>query len=102
MEGRERTLDMLSSQRAFNLVQTRGGAAYDLQTYIPFQMRPIIECSPMREHADYYWWRAVSATFIARPNRATLDLLASFAPLDIDDFGECISMFVRHGDKVGV
>jgi hypothetical protein len=64
------------------------------------QVRPLIDCSPMREGAEYYWWRAVSATYITRPNKETLALLAQHSTLPLQDYNDVISMFVRHGDKV--
>ena len=91
---------MLQEMRGVNLIMTYGGGPYNLQNYIPHQMRPLIDCSPMRQGADYYWWRAVSATFIARPNKETLAVLARYSNLPVQDFNDVISMFVRHGDKV--
>lgn len=92
----------LDSMQGINLVQTTGGGPYDVRQYIPRQMRPLIDCSPMREHADHYWWRAVSATYITRPNRATLALLAAHTTLPVLDYKDTVAMFVRHGDKVNI
>jgi len=100
LEGLEQMVNSLEGLQGINLVMTFGGGKYDLHKYIPHQVRPLIDCSPMREHADYYWWRAVSATFVARPNKATLALLALHTTLPIQDFSDTVSMFVRHGDKV--
>ena len=63
-------------------------------------MKRIIDCSPMRQGIEYYWWRAVSATFIARPNKATLKVLAQYTTLPVLDYRDAVYMFVRHGDKV--
>jgi len=98
--GLEQMIKSLDSMQGINLVQTTGGGPYDLRQYIPHQMRPLIDCSPMREHADHYWWRAVSATYITRPNRATLALLATHTTLPVLDYKDTVAMFVRHGDKV--
>lgn len=102
MDGLEQMVSSLEGMQGINLMMTIGGGKYDLKKYIPHQLRPLIDCSPMREHADFYWWRAVSATFITRPNKPTLALLAQHATLPIQDFGDTVSMFVRHGDKVRV
>lgn len=102
MTGLEQMVQSLEGLQGINLVQTTGGGPYDGHTYIPHQMRPLIDCSPMREHADYYWWRAVSATFIARPNRETLAVLAQYTNLPVQDFSDTVTMFVRHGDKVPI
>lgn len=98
--GLEQMVQSLENLQGINLVMTTGGGPYDGHNYIPHQLRPIIDCSPMRPGADYYWWRAVSATFITRPNRETLTMLAKHTSLAVQDFGDTVSMFVRHGDKV--
>lgn len=64
------------------------------------QVRHLIDCSPMRQGAEYYWWRAVSATFITRPNREVLQFIEKHATLPVQDFADTIGVVVRHGDKV--
>ncbi len=71
-----------------------------MHAYIPHQMRPLIDCSPVRQGFDYYWWRAVSATFITKPNKETLAMITKYAILLIQYSSDCVYMFVRHGDKV--
>ncbi len=100
MDGLQQTIHSLENMQGINLVQTYGGGAFDLHQYIPHQVRPLIDCSPMRQGAEYYWWRAVSATYITRPNKETLAVLAQYSNLPIQDFSDTITMFVRHGDKV--
>lgn len=63
-------------------------------------MKHLINCSPMRQGIEYYWWRAVSATFITRPNKPTLQVLAQYTTLPVLDYRDVVYMFVRHGDKV--
>ena len=72
----------------------------------------------MTQHHWYYWWRAVSASYYARPNTATLKALEKHRTLPIklktkdnrnqdnttlsvpdENNGQCISIYVRHGDK---
>lgn len=96
--NRQKVIDYYKDQKVFNLVMTTGGPV-DGRTLIPYQVKPIIECSPMRKDAHHYFWRAMSASFIARPNLPTRFLLSSLHTLPIQDFRSCISMFVRHGDK---
>lgn len=97
--GLQQTLETLKNVKSFNIILTYGGGKWDGHTYIPRQMHPILDCSPMRDEAKYYWWRAVSATYMARPNADTLRLLAKYHTLPIHDYGTCAAMFVRHGDK---
>ena len=66
----------------------------------------------------FYWWRAVSASYYVRPNRATLKALEKHRTLPIkikgtnsytnqsvalsvpdENNGQCISIYVRRGDK---
>ena len=72
----------------------------------------------MLQNHWYYWWRAVSASYYIRPNAATLKALEKHRTLPIklnkkdnqpngktalsipdENNGQCISMYVRHGDK---
>jgi hypothetical protein len=60
----------------------------------------------MMKGASSYWWRAVSITYLLRPNAPTLALLKNLTsqlalPLgsDIPTQMQCISVYVRHGDK---
>lgn len=85
--------------KAFNLVMHTGGGAWNRPSYIPHAVRTIIDCSPVDAAARHYFWSAVTATYIARPNYRTLNLLASHSSLSVQDYNECIAMFVRHGDK---
>lgn len=56
----------------------------------------------MKPGLDFYYWRAISATFIARPAKEAVEELNKIATLPIQDFADVISVFVRHGDKVRV
>lgn len=90
----------LAGQRALNILYTVGGGAYTATRFIPSSVKPVIACSPMQEDVHYYWWRAISATFLLRPNQPTLDLMAMYRnKLPLSDAEQCIAMFVRHGDK---
>jgi hypothetical protein len=77
------------------------------------------------QHHHYYWWRAVSATYLVRPNEATLKLLQKYRTLPIKlrhkmhqgsenhtlvaethrtsvpnlNNGQCISVYIRRADK---
>jgi hypothetical protein len=72
---------------------------WDVATYIPHQVRPIIDCSPIKNHAKHYMWRAIVSAYIVRPNSFTLNALLKYSVLPVHDYNECVAMFVRHGDK---
>eukprot|EP00607_Mallomonas_marina_P003583 CAMPEP_0182439738 /NCGR_PEP_ID=MMETSP1167-20130531/86616_1 /TAXON_ID=2988 /ORGANISM="Mallomonas Sp, Strain CCMP3275" /LENGTH=302 /DNA_ID=CAMNT_0024633499 /DNA_START=499 /DNA_END=1404 /DNA_ORIENTATION=- len=67
--------------------------------FIPSVLQPLLSCSPVDKGKEYYWWRAVSAAYYLRPNRATLDFISTFRSLSLSSEEGCLSMYVRHGDK---
>eukprot|EP01041_Mallomonas_annulata_P001847 gene1847-3587_t len=46
--------------------------------FIPDILKPIVQCSPMASSKEYYWWRAITATYFLRPNNNTLEYLSRF------------------------
>ncbi len=97
----EAKMKELENVRAFNIIMTTGKIAYDNKIYIPHQLVQLISCSPMKPGLGYYWWRAVSATYIARPHDLAVQKMANLTQniAHIRDTKECIAMHVRHGDK---
>ena len=99
-ENLKAVVDALAGQRALSIIYTTGGGAYTAKHFIPSSVQSIIDCSPMQRDLGYYWWRAVSATFLLRPNDATLKLMATYRnKMPLADNEQCVAMFVRHGDK---
>jgi len=84
-----------------SIVYVHTGFAETSQYFIPKQVHELLRCSPMSPRFDYYWWRAVSAAYILRPNRATLDKLRSLRklPLGLKRGESCVAVYVRRGDK---
>lgn len=95
---RDQVVNFFKDQKAFNIVLTTGGP-YDARKFIPYQVKPILDCAPMRTDAFHYYWRAMSASFVTRPNLPTRALLSKLHTVSIRDYRSCIAMFVRHGDK---
>eukprot|EP01040_Poterioochromonas_malhamensis_P005455 gene5455-5855_t len=102
-DGLHHIKETMASYKGLNVIMTSGKVPYDGHKYIPHQVFPLLHCSPMKEDFFYYWWRAISATFIARPNLPTRNMLASLHTNEKfrheHDSQGCIAMFVRHGDK---
>ncbi len=72
------------------------------QKYIPSMFKDLLSCSAIGPDVYYFWWRAVAATYYIRPNRAALDVIESFDdPMITASKGNCVSTYVRHGDKGG-
>jgi len=98
--AREKVVAWTTSQKGLVIIFTTGGGGYHATKFIPSSVKPIIKCSPMQLHLGFYWWRAVSATFLLRPNDATLGALKPYRDaLALSDREQCVAMFVRHGDK---
>lgn len=74
---------------------------------VPDIFLPLLKCSPMKTQFYYYWFRAITASYLLRPNQATLSELAKYRKLPIgtessvNEHKRCVSMHVRHGDKNG-
>ena len=74
--------------------------------FIPLQFYSLLECSPMKESYYYYWWRAISVTYLLRPNLLTKKVLDEkrlliFGPhmISEQDTDTIVGMYVRKGDK---
>jgi len=75
----EKLQGQLIDEKGFNLIMTYGGGSHwEGEQYLPHQLWDLLLCSPMREDAYHYWWRAISATYLVRPNERTLQKLFSF------------------------
>lgn len=75
---------------------------------VPFAFRSLLACSPMRSTAEYYWWRAISVTYITRPKQAVVKWLHNNSLRDLDSYRShkhshqlpsYVSVYVRRGDK---
>lgn len=97
---RSSVIASLASHRSLNMVFTRSKKSFNSKHFIPFEVANMLnDCSPINKNFTYYWWRAVSVTFLIRPNEPTLALLANHRTLALSERDMCIGMFVRHGDK---
>jgi hypothetical protein len=52
-------------------------------TDIPKRFQELLDCSPMKKEQRYYWWRAITATYLLRPNAATLAELRKYRTLPL-------------------
>ena len=77
------------------LFESRG----DAPEMFPPQLDALLECSPVIQKK--YWWRAVSAAYLLRPNARTLQLMDQHrSTMDFKSGQEqCVSIYVRRGDK---
>lgn len=100
--------------RDFNEIEQRIGDARTVRMnhpvvpnpefYYDVRLERILKCSPIKPEHYFYWWRAVSASYLLRPNKETLRWLHQHSMLypvvgTIDKRQECVGMYVRHGDK---
>jgi hypothetical protein len=67
---------------------------------IPSTFLPLLNCSPMNPAHLHYWWRAVSVTFIMRPNRYALGWIKSNQLTHFDhQADDAVGVYIRRGDK---
>lgn len=69
---------------------------------IPDCVLAVLQDSPVRLDLSVYYWRAIAATYILRPNAHSLKYLEKFDTLPLRserDTRRCVAMHVRHGDK---
>jgi hypothetical protein len=80
------------------------GNEHNARFYVPEVFRQMLKCSPIPEKNYYYWWRAVSASYLLRPNRAVQALMEAKrknAMMIYNHRHSCVSIYVRRGDKEG-
>lgn len=84
-----------------NTVMVVGEEVYfKFEKFVPKMFIPMLKCTNMHQSTYFLWWRAIAATFMIRPNNATLDLLERERdPILQQVGGKCVSTYVRHGDK---
>jgi hypothetical protein len=70
---------------------------------IPPQLAQVVACSPMDVSKYKYWWRAVSAAYLLRPNEPTRQLIMQHRQDQEMRFNketqQCVSVHIRRGDK---
>ena len=54
------------------LVLEHTGENLYVNKFIPTALHSVVVCSPLPTKYYYYWWRAVTATYILRPNNHTI------------------------------
>eukprot|EP01038_Epipyxis_sp_PR26KG_P014366 gene14366-19268_t len=83
-----------------SVYQLSVGPMIEHRLFIPSVFDQLLKCSPIKQKYEYYWWRAIAATFMIRPNQYIIDKLKEYETRRLDDLnGRCISTYVRHGDK---
>jgi hypothetical protein len=67
---------------------------------VPSSFMPLLNCSPMNPLHFYYWWRAVSMTFVLRPNPYALGWMKSNQLTHFDRLADdAVGVYIRRGDK---
>jgi hypothetical protein len=90
--------ELMSSKERTLLLESRG----DVPLLKPTIFEHLLSCSPIRDTFTYhYWWRAISAAWLLRPNPTVLALMDKHrADVGLDHNKEqCVSIYVRRGDK---
>ena len=75
----------------------------DTSGIIPHALHDLYACSPFNPGKYHYWWRAVSAAFLMRPNEPTRQLIMKHRDDKEMVFDkekqQCVSVHIRRGDK---
>lgn len=70
------------------------------RVFVPKQFVHMLNCYGMKPEFHFLWWRAIAISYFIRPNHATLELLKTHQDEYVKNLnGQCISTYVRHGDK---
>lgn len=71
--------------------------------HVPLSLQHIVSCLPIKKQHHFYWWRAISASFLLRPNTPTQQWLnlhsVDYAIKSTNPNDKCVSVYIRHGDK---
>lgn len=71
-----------------------------LHGVVPKALLQMLKCSPIPKHHWYYWWRAISSTYLMRPNLRSVQWLGNNRIPGISEEGDIYSaIYVRRGDK---
>lgn len=66
----------------------------------PYHFSGLLDSSRINPDNAYYWWRGISGAYLTRPNANTRKLIHDHGMPGLPDLnGQCVSMYVRHGDK---
>jgi hypothetical protein len=91
----------LADKLSDNVMMISFKVMLEQRKYVANEFSHLLRCVGMAKKGfSHWWWRAVSASFFLRPNVPTLDLLRQHGdPVLRDANGQCVSAYVRHGDK---
>ena len=66
--------------------------------FVPLSLYNLVECSPINTQNYYYWWRAISVTYLMRMNGKTRNWIKS--QRDGNHRQSCsVGVYIRKGDK---
>jgi hypothetical protein len=67
---------------------------------LPSSFVPLLRCSPMKSTVFHYWWRAVSITYLMRPNSYALEWIEKNQLTHFNEHAEdAVGVYIRRGDK---
>jgi hypothetical protein len=75
--------------------------AEEYRYLVPYQFNDFQVLRAIDPLWRYYWWRGVSAAYLYRPNQHAQELVKKYSIMNYADIsdGQCVSMYIRHGDK---
>ena len=91
-------LNKIHSSVSDNTIYLSNELVLDLHKYVPMKepFLSIYRCSGIQKGFEFMWWRAISATYLLRPNRLTLAEIEKHSdPVLRSVDGKCISTYVN-------
>lgn len=71
-----------------------------LRFLVPKPLSVVTDSIVIKPTRIYYWWRAISASYLIRLNKQTQYLIQQFSIPGLKELnGKCVSMYIRYGDK---
>lgn len=101
----DRALQAFQQQsHEYRVVFLKNVQGFGCGRYVPRKLLPIAGCSPIIMQFHYYWWRALTATYLMRPNEETSSWLEAHRMKEYESFRdkpdtEVVSIYLRRGDK---
>ena len=67
---------------------------------VPTMVQDLVDKLPIADRLKHYWWRTVAAGFLLREQGHTTATVDKLRIPGLDDLkGQCVSSYIRHGDK---
>jgi hypothetical protein len=96
----KRLLDKYNDEQVIGLYIHDNNVPY--RRLVPYQFKEIVEREIIPENRRYYWWRAISTSYLLRPNIYMQELMRIYSmPSILELQGRCVGVFILHNKDKG-